>query len=376
MPVRVVIREPTPISAPATPYAPRAPRRLFSPNPSGHSGTNAGTTIPNTTTNHAHTSSLSFRRRTQDLVRRYDAMNNITARDISASNRLSGYLFVFTSYVVLLLSASVSSVQDMDYIQEHRLSEWKLQCAFWGSATFVGLSLVIIAVHFDTLFLHKFWRVVFQDGSLGELSLCGLLLLGSLFLVYVVTSRDGLGGFLMTNSNAYFSSWLGFFACAHTLQTCWCKGGGGRGGRRRGPAEERQSLEQWLRSTSRETNFYWVNLLFFSMITLLSVLDVFLTGPYDIQWIMVISSIVVVGCCILALLMNMACINFVSWYKLEGLIIFALSGYWSWVVFTMTGVNGLVHGPSNAYFGVWGSFFFAISTFGSWLKEHRLFIVT
>ena len=355
MPVRVVVREPTPLSAPAVPYTPRIPR-IFTPNPSGNDVTN---------------NSLSFRRRTQDLVRRYDQMNNITARDISASNRLSGYLFVFTSYVVLLLSASVSSVQDTDYIQEHRLSEWKLKCTFWGSATFVGLSLLIIAVHFDTLFLHKFWRVVFQDGSLGELSLCGLLLLGSLFLVYVVTSRDGLGGFLMTNSNAYFSSWLGFFACAHTLQTCWCKGG-----RRRGGPEERQSLEQWLRSTSRETNFYWVNLLFFSTITLLSVLDVFLTGPYDIQWIMVISSIVVVGCCIIALLINMACKNFASWYKLEGLVIFALSGYWSWVVFTMTGVNGLVHGPSNAYFGIWGSFFFAISTFGSWLKEHRLFIVT
>jgi hypothetical protein len=349
MPVRVVIRDPATLTTPDSPWA----NSDLSPHPKD--------ATPNTLSLRT-----SLRTRTQDLVRRY-SVNRITAQDISASNRLSGYLFVFTSYVVLLLSSASSSMLEYQETQgidgKYRLSEWKLTCTFWGSATFVGLSGMIIAVHFDTIFLRNFWRVVFKDGSWGELALCTVLMLGSGFLVYLVTSRDGLGGFMLTNSNAYFSSWLGFFACAHTLQTCWCK------------SSDRQSLEQWLRSSRRETNFYWVNLLSFSTITLLSVLDVFLTGPYDIQWIMIISSIVVVGCCILALIMNMACTNFVSWYKMEGFIIFALSGYWSWVVFTVTGVNGLVHGPSNAYFGIWGSFFYAISTFGAWLKEHRLFIV-
>jgi len=349
MPVRVVIRDPASLTTP-TPDSPFANRSINSKDPTN-----------------AISIRTSFRRRTQDLVRRY-SVNHIAAQDVSASDRLSGYLFVFTSYVVLLISSASSRALEEQEIQgierDYQLSEWKLECTFWGSATFVGLSGMIIAVHFDTVFLLRVWRALFKDGSRWELALCSLLVLGSAFMVYLVTSRDGLGGFMLNNSNAYFSSWLGFFACVHTLQTSWCKG------------PDRQSLEHWLRSNRRETNFYWVHLLSYSTITLLSVLDVFLTGPYDIQWIMIISSIVVVGCCILALMMNMACTTFVSWYKLEGLIIFALSGYWSWVVFTVTGVNGLVHGPSNAYFGIWGSFFYAISTFGAWLKEHRLLIVT
>jgi len=86
---------------------------------------------------------------------------------------------------------------------------------------------------------------------------------------------------------------------------------------------------------------------------------------------MVISSSASTALAGFALLLNVCSSSAQShWYKLEGVLLVIMGSFWSWVVFRFTGVNGLVNGPSNSYFGVWGAFFYSISTFGVWLKEH------
>jgi hypothetical protein len=54
---------------------------------------------------------------------------------------------------------------------------------------------------------------------------------------------------------------------------------------------------------------------------------------------------------------------------LEGLLIFSLSIMSAWACTTFTGVQGLILGPSNPYFGMWGVFFSSLATLGTWLRE-------
>lgn len=56
---------------------------------------------------------------------------------------------------------------------------------------------------------------------------------------------------------------------------------------------------------------------------------------------------------------------------IEGVVLVTMIGVWFYGILEFTEVNGAVNKPSNAYFSIWGSFFFAIATFGTWLKENR-----
>jgi len=65
---------------------------------------------------------------------------------------------------------------------------------------------------------------------------------------------------------------------------------------------------------------------------------------------------------------------YVGWRHLEGLIALGTLGGKCWFILTYTGVDGVVNGLSNAYFGVWGSFFNSVFTFGTWLRENKTLV--
>lgn len=60
-----------------------------------------------------------------------------------------------------------------------------------------------------------------------------------------------------------------------------------------------------------------------------------------------------------------------GWRQLEGWIILLNIGGKLWIILVYTGVDGVVNGLSNAYFGVMGSFFNSVFAFGTWLKENK-----
>ncbi len=138
-------------------------------------------------------------------------------------------------------------------------------------------------------------------------------------------------------------------------------------------------------TSQRKTNYAWSWTLFFSLVTFFSLLDILTIEDSD--WIgkpvagnqlviMLISSSMSGLCCLIGLLMNVLSSHYPDfkilhhWYKIEGVLIISLVGFWSWAVFKYTGINGLVNGPSNSYFGAWGCCFCSISIIGAWSTEY------
>jgi hypothetical protein len=60
-----------------------------------------------------------------------------------------------------------------------------------------------------------------------------------------------------------------------------------------------------------------------------------------------------------------------GWRQIEGLVILIWATGKFYVIIEYTGVDGLINGLSNAYFGAWGSFFNSVFCFGTWLKENK-----
>lgn len=137
------------------------------------------------------------------------------------------------------------------------------------------------------------------------------------------------------------------------------------------------SISEIFQNSAVATNYNWTCTLFFSFVTLLSLLDMFVVANMlreKTSMIMLLFTSACVVCCLFALSMNACCAAPQSpWHKLEGLLALLLASFWTWVVCRLTGINGIVNGPNNCYIGVWGSFYFSISTVGIWLKEHTLF---
>jgi len=364
MPVQVVLRDP------------RRNRFPLSPLPSTPRDFNASATIVRQDSRSGasiDSPRFSIRRRTEDIVRR---SQEIVSDDISASSRLSGYFYIFTAYCVLLVSSikeEFNRIDDPTPVENvPQLTNWKMRCVVFGSATYVGLMSAIILMHFDTFACPSLWRAIFKNESKFEGALLSVLVILSTFLVYVSTCTAGLGGFAGGKYNVYFSSWVGCIAACHTLNLWLVESG-------------TTSLGDMLEK-HRRTSKNWAGTLLFSFITLASLLDAFteVDGVRSLTetsiLIMLICSSVSCLSCISAILMNVWCgdpqpncctLSYI-WSRIEGLLLLILGGFWSWVVFELTGINGLANGPSNSYFGVWGSFYFSISTFGVWLKDFRL----
>ena len=298
------------------------------------------------------------------------------AEDISASSRLSGYLFIFTAYCVLFVSTvkfrqqyynrDPDSEAFGDGSSGPELSDWKLTCTFYGSLAFMAIIVFIVLVHFDAFMCHQLWQSLLKDGSMGSGVLLTVLFTCALFMLFVSTSATGLGGMSGLNYNVFFSAWAGVFACLHTFDL-WVRSLGNG-----------DSIMERLNKSAARTNFYWICTLLFSLITFLSLIDTFIeSGGVEqlrerTSLIMLIFSGGSGVCCIVSLILNTLIPSPLNiWCKIEGLTLLALCGFWTYVVFTFTGINGIVNGPSNSYFGVWGTFYFSITTFGVWMKERR-----
>ena len=70
---------------------------------------------------------------------------------------------------------------------------WKLWGAVYAGSIGVGLSLLILLAHFDTLCLPKLWMHVFRDGSTMERNLIFFLLLYWAAALHVCTSSLSIG---------------------------------------------------------------------------------------------------------------------------------------------------------------------------------------
>lgn len=57
-----------------------------------------------------------------------------------------------------------------------------------------------------------------------------------------------------------------------------------------------------------------------------------------------------------------------GWRHIEGVVLLTATGGKFWVILQYTGVDGVINGLSNAYFGVWGSFFNSVFTLGTWVS--------
>jgi magnesium-transporting ATPase (P-type) len=199
MPIRIVLKEesktPFPIGIIEPPSSPLS------------TSSNAGS--------HPRRSSI-LRPTTEQLIRESEMPIN---DDISVSSRLSGYFFTFISYLVLLVSTTLSEDNNEEEMESDKItkSEWKQDMTLFGSVTFLVLTFFIILVHFDTWLCPKFWWRIFRSGSKweGMILICTMLL--SLSIVFASTTSDGLGGFAALNYNVYILSWLGLLLTIYTF---------------------------------------------------------------------------------------------------------------------------------------------------------------
>lgn len=70
---------------------------------------------------------------------------------------------------------------------------WKLWGAMYAGSIGVGLSLLIILAHFDTIFLPRLWMHVFKDGSWIEQYLILLLMAFWAAALHICTSSLSIG---------------------------------------------------------------------------------------------------------------------------------------------------------------------------------------
>jgi len=136
------------------------------------------------------------------------AEGRLTSDDIRASPRFVGYLFSMIAASVLLVS--VVQFYKQDTLVQEELPEvdndtffitnggalvyrWKLWGAVYAGAIGVGLSLLILVAHFDTLCVPRLWMHVFRDGSTIERNLIILLMAFWAAAIHVCTSSLSIG---------------------------------------------------------------------------------------------------------------------------------------------------------------------------------------
>jgi len=83
---------------------------------------------------------------------------------------------------------------------------WKLWGAIYVASIGVGMNLLILLVHFDTVMLPKLWVCIFRDGSLAERNLILFMILFWAAAVHTCTSSLSVGEL---QANVYFTAWIG-----------------------------------------------------------------------------------------------------------------------------------------------------------------------
>lgn len=160
-----------------------------------------------------------------------------------------------------------------------------------------------------------------------------------------------------------------------------------------------QAWEEMLQA-HRETTYNWTFTLFFAIVASCgssdsyanqNELSLYVAGAADLyehdRWVGMMLAWISVAICIVALLGNhyltetysmTCCRSFqmtLDWRQFEGACLVFLMALYGYVMFIYTGTLGVFNSPSNTYFGIWGTFFSAVVTFGTWVKENRNFLV-
>jgi len=328
----------------------------------------------------------------------------LSTDDIRASPRLLGYLFAMIASAVMLVSVvqfyretpvevsrTTATFDSRQYFQTVRgvVLVWKL----WGAVSIAAagclVNLLTILVHFDLFFFPKTWIRIFRDGSLAERNYIIGLIVFWIAGLHICTSSLSVGEL---QANVYFTTWIAFASTLGNVSV-WRESAG------------LASTYDVIHRLKRETTYNWIWTAFFSLIFAGAVTDIWYnraeveqanavdqaqTFDFTASDGKIILSIVWTefSICLLAIALNeffsgtytfpcrcrrkstfYRCI--IGWRQVEGFVIFVTTVGKFYVILEYTGVDGVINGLSNAYYGVWGSFFNGVFAFGTWLNENK-----
>jgi hypothetical protein len=255
-----------------------------------------------------------------------------------------------------------------------KIFKYKLIGAYSVSAAGILIYLAIILAHFETIFFPEFWKSLFQDGSTGERNLLlGLIVFWAVGL-FLCTSFLSVGS---AQANVYFTTWIAFISSVINFGVWRISCG-------------KVSYEDLLHNQKRATSFNWFWTVICALVSSLGASDLYANrehladkfegGKFDVSDLKMgmIMAWVSVGICLVALLGNhyltkefsvTCCQKFETtfdWRQGEVCLICMMLALYGFIIFNQIPE---FNEPSNVYFGVWGTFFSSLFTFGTWLKE-------
>jgi len=299
---------------------------------------------------------------------------------------------------------------------------WKLWGAIYLSSAGLALSLFTVLVHFDTLVAPNLWIALFRDGSLAERNWILFLTLFWGAAVHVCTRFVRSFGFTLmllvafvhylvfthvyydhvsfkstlsvgeSQANVFFTTWIAFGASALNFRV-WRESAG---------LPSIADKFTTIYDGRRETTYNWIWTGWFSCIFAGAATDMYYNrDEIDIRyrgdpvslgqkdWIIILGVVwAEVTLCAAAIVFNeffhkacrlpctvkrstgpYHCVF--AWRQLEFFVIVVDTAVKFWVILEYAGVDGVIPGLSNAYFGVWGSFFNGVFCLGTWLKENK-----
>jgi hypothetical protein len=233
------------------------------------------------------------------------------------------------------------------------LFRWKLWAAIYQSAAAVGLCLLTLLVHFDTVAFPNLWVRVFRDGSTVEHNWILFLIFVGMTGLHVATSVLSVGEY---QANVYFTAWISFGAMALNY----------------GVWRESAGLRSWaekVNSYHRETTYNWIWTGIFSCIFAGGATDMYYNSDllelryrgerlnlHRHDWIVILSVVwTEVALCILAVVFNETFRSFswilpcrfrrrgisyrfvFGWRQLEVLVILVAIGAKFWAILHYTG---------------------------------------
>ncbi|CAB9503227.1 expressed unknown protein [Seminavis robusta] len=419
MPTRIVLREPTaapsrlglPASTPEEEVIRSGDNSLFTPPRSG----------PPTRVTSSQRKVVGFRSSIlrdfsshhgdddyfEDFIRQDEAAEkrrlqlHLSGEDIRASPRLLGYLFGAIASLVMLTSVvqfytreektflEVVKLRNETRSSAHKFFQtingpvyiWKLWACIGVASAGVLMFVLILLMHFDTICFPKVWFQVFRDGSLAERNILFAMLLFWCGALHINTASLSVGE---VQANVFFTTWI-VFVCTVLNMGVWRQ------------SANLPRLTVKVLTHHRETTYNWTWTLVFVLLTAGAGTDLYLHRQ-DVQlryegqrlvldewqWTRVLVMLwSEVFLCLLAIFFNHVwstalkfnfpggCRFVLNWRSLEGLLILGDVGFKFWMILTATGADGVITGLNNVYFGVFGSFFNIVFTFGTWLRENK-----
>jgi hypothetical protein len=315
----------------------------------------------------------------------------LSTTDISASPRLVGYLFQLLASSVMLISVlkfyafddSIDLYSEVKFYNSVKgpIFRWKLIGCMAIASVGCAMCLFPVLMHFDTICFPQLWLTIFRDGSKYEQKLLLAMLLFWAVGLQICTSTLSVGE---VQANVFFTSWIAFMSAALNYGV-WRVSAG------------YQSIAEWVNLHHRETTYNWLWTMFFACACAGSISGVYRNREYVTIWIkgeelvltqrewirIVVLMWGLVGVCIIALLFNHYLDKswemkffggyriILGWRQAEGFVALGMVVAFFWFVYDMSGVDGVISGMNNGYFGLWGTFINSIFTLGTWLRENK-----